>query len=183
MRNRLFLIVGPSGSGKTTLVAKLKALGIPEIVSLTTRDPRPGEVDGVTYRYVDRPTFEALRDGGEMIESVEYNGNLYGTTRASALLALAQGHGRAAVIVESHGARQYRAALPGVCEIVFLYPPSEAETRRRLEARGDKPEVVEARLALVAKEMIYAVEADHAIPPGTEAETLERTLAVIQGSS
>jgi guanylate kinase len=176
---RVFLIVGPSGSGKTTLVQKLKALGIPEIVSLTTREPRPGEVDGVAYFFVDRARFDALRDAGELIEWVEYNGNFYATTRAAALLALAHGNGRAVVVVDGHGARQYRDALPGVCEAVFLYPPRPDEIRRRLVARGDKPEVVEARLSLVGKEMIFAVEAEHTVPPGTEAETLARVLAIM----
>jgi guanylate kinase len=177
--NRLFLVVGPSGTGKTTLVAKLKMHGIPEVVSLTTRKPRPGEVPGVTYHYVERSAFEALREAGEMVEWVEYNGNLYGSTRAEVAECLERGRGCATVIVEGHGAQQFRRAFPGVCETIFLMPPNESELRRRLASRGDSPTAVEERLRLVAKEMIYAVEADHTIQPGTPDEVLRRVIGVV----
>lgn len=176
---KIFLIVGPSGSGKSTLVSKLKGAGMVEAVSVTTRRMRPGEVDGEHYYFVDRPRFEELRAAGELIESVEYNGNAYGMTKAAVGLALARGAGKCVVIVEGHGARQFRAAFPGICETVFLLPPPADEIRRRLEARGDAPVLVEQRLASVAREMIFAVEADREVPAGTPEETFERVIGAI----
>lgn len=177
---RLFLIVGPSGSGKSTLVSKLKDLGMVESVSVTSRRPRPGEVEGVHYFFVERSRFEELRDAGEMVECVEYNGNLYGSTKASVREALSRGGGKCVVVVEGHGARQYRDAFPGMCETIFLMPPPLADLRRRLEGRGDSAEVVDVRMRSVSKEMIFAVEAEHPIEPGTPEEVLARVLAVIR---
>lgn len=171
---KLFLIVGPSGTGKTTLVRALQKQGLTEVVSYTTRAPRAGEVDGRDYFFVSRDEFAKIEQNGQFVEVVEYNGNRYGTHRG--VISAAMLNGDAMIIVEPHGAVQLREAYPHVSIAVFLEPPPTAELRLRLEARGDKPEVIEKRLSTVLRESQFKFDADYVIPPTTP----EKTLALFQ---
>ena len=125
-------------------------------VSATTRFPRPGEVDGVHYRFVSREQFQELVDDGGLLEHAEFAGNRYGTPRQPVLDHLATGH-PVILEIEIQGARQVRAQLPEAL-LVFLAPPTWDELVRRLTGRGTElPEVVEQRLAL-AREELAALE-------------------------
>jgi guanylate kinase len=146
----LVVVAGPSGVGKGTVHAELRRR-LPDAVlsvSLTTRAPRPGEVDGVDYRFVDRPTFEAMVADGDLLEWAEYAGNLYGTPRGPAAAAVARGE-VVLLDIEVQGALQVKAADPDAL-LVFLRPPSFEELERRLRGRGTEDDATVARRLEVA---------------------------------
>src|SRR6266536_4532125 len=164
MPSRLTVLSGPSGVGKGTVVAAVREL-YPHVwvsVSCTTRSPRPGERDGVQYRFVDRSTFEAMVERGELLEHAEFAGNLYGTPRAAVYEHLAAGV-PTLLEIELQGARQVRQAMSSA-QFVFLTPPSWAELERRLAGRGtESRDVVEARLARARIELSAEGEFDEVI--------------------
>jgi guanylate kinase len=160
-RNRLTVVSGPSGVGKSSVVRALRELN-PAIyfsVSVTTRQPRPGEVDGEHYHFIDRAMFEKMVSAGELLEHAEFAGNCYGTPREPVERALAEG--RPAVLeIELQGARQVRAAMPDA-RLVMLMPPSWEELVGRLTGRGTEEEAaVDARLAEAERELAAAGEFD-----------------------
>ena len=109
-------------------------------MSVTTRPPRPTEVDGVDYFFVDEDAFDRMIEAGELLEHAEYAGNLYGTPREPVIRRL--GAGRPAFrVIELQGMRQVRKVMPDA-QFVFLAPPSFAELERRLTGRGTEPEEV-----------------------------------------
>lgn len=148
----LVVVAGPSGVGKGTVHAELRRR-LPDAVlsvSATTRPPRPGEVDGVDYRFVDWPTFEAMIEGGQLLEWAEYAGALYGTPRDPA--AAAVGRGEVVLLdIEVQGALQVKDADPDAL-LIFLQPPSFEELERRLRTRGTEDEAAVARRLAVAKQ-------------------------------
>jgi guanylate kinase len=156
------VIVGPSGVGKGTVVRKLLERD-PSIwlsVSVTTRAPRPGEVDGVDYRFVDRDEFLAIRDAGGFLEWFDVFGELKGTPRAPVEEHLAAGQD-VLLEIDVQGALAVREAFPDAALLVFVRPPSREEQRRRLVERGvDDPAEIERRLAGAAAEEAYAGEFD-----------------------
>lgn len=158
---RLTVLSGPSGVGKGTVVAKVRAL-YPHIwasVSCTTRRPRPGERDGIEYRFVTREQFNAMVEAGDLLEHAEFAGNLYGTPREPVLAKLAAGT-PSLLEIELQGARQVRDTLPESF-LVFLTPPSWAELERRLAGRGTEPaDVIAARLARAKVELAAETEFD-----------------------
>jgi guanylate kinase len=147
--------------GKGTVVAAVRR-SYPHIwvsVSATTRAPRPGERDGVEYRFVTREQFGELIEAGDLLEWAEFAGNLYGTPRRPVLDHLAEGT-PALLEIELQGARQVRTAMPDA-HLVFLTPPSWAELERRLTGRGtESPEVVAARLERARVELAAEGEFD-----------------------
>jgi guanylate kinase len=164
MPSRLTVLSGPSGVGKGTVVAAVREL-YPHVwvsVSGTTRPPRPGEVDGVQYRFVDRPAFEAMVRRGELLEHAEFAGNLYGTPRAPVLEHLAAGT-PTLLEIELQGARQVRRSMPDA-QFVFLTPPSWNELERRLTGRAtESAAVIEARLVRARIELKAEGEFDKII--------------------
>ncbi len=150
----LVVIAGPSGVGKGTVHARVRAeLGDVFLsVSATTRAPRPGEVHGVDYHFVDRPRFEQLIAEVAFLEWAEYAGNLYGTPRAPVAQAVARGQ-VVVLDIELQGALQVKREDPAAL-LVFLVPPSFAELERRLHARGtEDPAAIARRLERAHEEL------------------------------
>jgi guanylate kinase len=147
-RGILFVISSPSGGGKGTLIRRLRETvpGVGYSVSWTTRAPRPGEADGVNYRFVSAEEFERKRQANGFLEWAFVHGNLYGTTRAAVRHELAQG--RDIILeIDVQGARAVRKAMRSVVS-VFILPPSFEVLRERLTARmTERPEELELRLA------------------------------------
>jgi guanylate kinase len=164
----LFVVSSPSGGGKTTLIrAVMQGLRdegrrVHFSVSHTTRAARPGERDGVDYHFVDRTTFESMVGRNEFLEYALVHGNLYGTSRAEVEGRL--GHGCDVFLdIDVQGAAQVRRSMHEAVR-VFIFPPSYAELRRRLEARRqDAPDTIALRLHNALKEMREVVEFDYVI--------------------
>ena len=160
----LFVLSGPGGVGKGTVVAQLRRC-LPELavsVSATTRQPRPGETDGLDYHFVDDATFDRMIADDAFLEWAEFADRRYGTPWSSIDRAL---HSERPVVleIEIQGARQVRERLPGAV-LIFLAPPSVEELVARLHRRGtDDEDQVARRMALARWEMARAEEFDHVV--------------------
>jgi guanylate kinase len=152
------ILAGPSGVGKSSVIAELCA-ELPELyfsVSATTRGPRPGEIDGVHYRFVGPAGFDRLVERGELLEWAEIHGGLQrsGTPREPVETALAEGL-PVLVEVDLAGARAIKAVMPEAIT-VFLAPPSFEELARRLRGRGTESEAQFQRRLETAREELAA---------------------------
>jgi guanylate kinase len=162
---KLFVLAGPSGVGKGSIVRELVARdpeGLSLSVSVTTRAPRPGEVDGVDYFFIDDDAFDRMIVAGELLESAEIVGHRSGTPRGFVEDRLAAGRD---VILEIDvvGASQIRAQVPGSV-LIFIEPPSMEELERRLRGRGTETEErIRLRLETAAWEMEQRDWFDHVV--------------------
>jgi guanylate kinase len=164
-RGLLLVLSSPSGAGKTTLSRRLLAeeAGLVMSVSITTRPPRPGERDGVDYRFVSRDAFKAMAARHELLEHAEVFGHLYGTPRAAVEAALAAGRD-VLFDIDWQGTQQLAAAARGDLVSVFILPPSADALHMRLRARAQDPEaVVDARMAKAGDEISHWPEYDYVI--------------------
>lgn len=164
-QSRLVVLAGPTAVGKGTIAAYVRA-HFPQVwlsVSMTTRPPRRGEVDGVHYHFVDDAEFDRLVTAGEFLEYAVVHGRAkYGTPRGPVERALRQGR-LALVEIDLQGARQVRETMPGAL-FVFLQPPSWEELVRRLVGRGtEEQQEREVRLSTARRELAAATEFDVSI--------------------
>ncbi|WP_455375717.1 guanylate kinase [Kaarinaea lacus] len=160
----LYVIAAPSGAGKTSLVKSLLECteNIAVSVSHTTRAPRPGEVDGTHYYFVDVSSFEKLRDTDQFLEHAKVFDNYYGTSRQSVDTLLKKGSD---VILEIdwQGAQQTRQLYPECCGI-FILPPSRKALEDRLRSRGqDDDAVIQRRMRDAIAEMSHYREFDYLV--------------------
>jgi guanylate kinase len=175
------VLAGPSGVGKSSVVHELRAL-YPDLwfsVSATTRQRRPGEVDGRDYRFVTPAEFDRMIEAGELLEWADIHGGTHrsGTPRAPIEERLAAGL-PALVEVDLAGARALRKAVPEAF-LVFLAPPSWDDLVRRLVGRGtEPPEVVQRRLRTAREELAAQGEFD-AVVVNTDAREAARELLTL----
>jgi guanylate kinase len=158
---RLTVLSGPSAVGKSTVAARLRSEcpWIWQSVSVTTRAPRPGEMDGREYFFVTEAEFERMAAAGELLESARFAGNRYGTPRAPVQQRIDQ-QAPALLEIDVAGARQVRAAVPDSL-LIFLAPPSWEELERRLAGRNtESPEAVSRRLEAARIELAASDEFD-----------------------
>ena len=172
----LVVVSGPSGVGKDTIIEALRARSAAPtydyVVTCTTRSPRPGEVDGVSYHFMDSERFAALRDAGAFLEWAEVHGNCYATPRVGVQRALAAG--RDAILkVDVQGAASVKALVPEAL-LVFVVPPSLESLFRRLRSRAtETAEELEVRQRNAAIELARAGDYDHVVV--NEEGLVERT--------
>ena len=162
--SRLTVLSGPSGVGKRTVITALRKAH-PEIwvsVSCTTRAPRPGEVEGVDYYFVDRVRFAKMVEAGDLLEHAEFAGNRYGTPRQAVLDHIADGI-PTILEIELAGARQVRKSMPDA-RFVFLAPPSIEALVQRLQGRGTESAIaIAARLEHAKAELAAEDEFDEVV--------------------
>ena len=164
-RGLLLVLSSPSGAGKTTLARRLLAADpfLHMSISVTTRPPRPGEVDGRDYRFIDPAEFARLQTTGQLLEWAEVHGNLYATPETAVLEALKAGVD-VLFDIDWQGARQIRERMGEDMVSVFILPPDGQTLERRLRGRAqDSEEVVKQRMAAAAAEIAHWGEYDYII--------------------
>jgi guanylate kinase len=183
IHRRGFLIVlsSPSGAGKTTIRRRLveRDPTLSLSVSVTTRPPRPGEIDGRHYLFIDRARYDAMVAGGELLEHATVFGHCYGTPRAPIEDAIAAGCD-IVTDIDWQGTQQLSENLRGDLVTVFVLPPTMAALEARLKARGqDSPEVVAARMAKSAEEMSHWSEYDYVVVNRDIDESVAQVEAIV----
>jgi guanylate kinase len=177
MTGNLFIITAASGVGKTTLVRALLAqdVDIRLSVSYTTRMPRPGEVDGEDYHFVDEAGFLHMLQADDFLESAEVHGARYGTSRARVESVLQAGHDLI-LEIDWQGAAQIRRLYPQAISIFIMPPSMEALVQRLNNRKQDSAEVIARRLAVAREEMAHVCEFDYV----TINDAFEMALADLQ---
>ena len=180
-RGLLLVMSSPSGAGKTTLSRALLARD-PNVImsiSVTTRAPRPGEVEGKDYFFVSKERFGQMRDRKELLEYAEVFGNYYGTPRRPVEEALAQGRD-VLFDIDWQGTQQLAQAMEDDLVRIFILPPSAEDLRVRLIQRAqDSATVVAKRMAEAANEISHWPEYDYVIVNDSIAESGEQIAAIL----
>lgn len=183
---RLVVLLGPSAVGKSTVVAQLKQR-IPEMyfsVSMTTRDPRPGEVHGEDYLFVSGQEFQQHIDAGEMLEWADIHGGLQRSGTPAGPIDIALERSQPVLVeVDLVGARAIAQSRPESIT-VFLSPPSWDELVTRLTSRGtETPEAIERRLATARTELDAIGEFDHVVINDDVDHAVDQLVAIITGTN
>lgn len=165
-RGLMLVLSSPSGAGKSTIARNLledKDLGLSLSVSVTTRERRPSEIDGVHYRFVSMREFERLRDSDALLEWAEVHGNCYATPREPVEAAMADGRDML-FDIDWQGAEQLRNRIPADVVSVFILPPSMSELKMRLKRRAeDSDEVITNRLHNARVELEHWRDYDYVV--------------------
>lgn len=179
-RGTLFVVSAPSGAGKTTLCREIR-LRLPDLaysVSVTTRPPRPGEIDGADFRFVGAPEFRAMLGRGEFAEWATVHGNLYGTRARALEDALTTGRD-VLLDIDTQGAAQLRARYPDAV-LIFILAPSVKELEQRLrERRSDMDADIERRLVRAREEIALWRQYDYLIVNRDLKEAMEQLESII----
>ena len=184
----IFLISAPSGGGKTTLTEQLLVArsDMTRAVTCTTREPRPGEKDGVDYYFLDAESFLKRLQAGNFIEYATVFGNNYGVLKSELLGKLRQGK-NVVLNVDVQGAATIReraendSELKDVLVTVFLTPQSLDVLEQRLRKRGkDSPAVIQKRLSVARQELAQWKNFSYLVISTTVAEDLRRMLAIVE---
>jgi guanylate kinase len=180
-RGTLFVVSAPSGAGKTTLCRemRLRLHDLAYSVSVTTRPPRPGEIDGTDFRFVTRGQFEDMVKQGQMAEWATVHTNLYGTPAAPMEAALRDGRD-VLLDIDTQGAAQLRARYPDAV-LVFVVAPSIGELEQRLrERRSDSEREITRRLQRAREEVMLWNRYDYLIVNRDVKEAMEQLESIIQ---
>ncbi len=180
-RGTLVVVSAPSGAGKTTLCTEVRAMvpGLAYSVSVTTRAPRPGEVDGKDFHFVSKATFKAMRERNEFAEWAVVHDNFYGTRAEPLEQALAAGLD-VLLDIDTQGARQLRTRYPEAIS-VFIVAPSLALLEQRLkERKSDAPQEIARRIARARQEIAAWREYDYLIINRELKEAVDQLANIIQ---
>lgn len=176
---KLFIISGPSGAGKGTICQRLVEESKVEIsVSMTTRNPRPGEIDGKSYYFTEREDFLTEIEKGGFLEYAEVYGNFYGTPREKVIEKLSNGVD-VVLEIDIQGALKVKEAYPNGI-FIFILPPSMAELRKRITGRGSETEeAINLRLSQTLEEVSYIDKYDYCVVNGDLEEAVARVKAIV----
>jgi|SRR5580658_631430 guanylate kinase len=180
MRGNLYVVAAPSGAGKTSLVKALmeRRPSIHFSVSYTTREPRPGEIDGRDYHFVNQERFQEMVERGEFLEHARVFDNCYGTGIDTVQTALTQGE-LLLLEIDWQGARQVRARLPEA-RTIFILPPSRHALEERLRARSsDSEPVIERRLRDAKQDLAHWTEFDYVVINDRFEQAVADLLAIV----
>lgn len=179
-KGKLIVFSAPSGCGKGTMLEEiLKNNNFRTAVSATTRNPREGEKDGVSYHFLSREDFDNKISADEFLEHAEYCGNCYGTLKSEVDPYLEQGTD-VILEIEVQGAMKIRSLRPDAL-FVFIAPPSVKELRRRLKKRGtESDEVIEERVSKASGEIELAGNYDYIIVNDALEDAVDDFFAVIR---
>ena len=180
-RGLMLVLSSPSGAGKTTLSRRLLAddTDITMSVSVTTRLPRPGEVDGRDYSFITVAEFQRLKAGGELLESAQVFDNFYGTPRRAVEEALRAGRD-VLFDIDWQGTQQLSESARADLVTVFILPPSAGDLERRLHTRAqDSDEVVRRRMAAASEEIRHYSEYDYIIVNDEVEASLAKLTAIL----
>jgi guanylate kinase len=178
---KLFIVSAPSGSGKTTLCNKLLGdyLGLANSVSMTTRRPRPDEVEGIDYHFVSRKKFQKMIGAGEFLEYEENFGELYGTPEKFIANNLKSGKS-VLLSIDVKGAMKVKRAYPDESVLIFILPPSVGTLKKRLFSRHSEDiAAIKRRVAFARKELSYKNRYDHRIVNNHLANAYKRLKDII----
>lgn len=178
-KGKIFVISGASGVGKSTVLKLVMAArsDLSFSVSATTRAPRPGEIDGVSYHFVTVDQFKEMIDRGDMLEYDFHNETYYGTPLSQVEEKTKNGH--VILDVEPVGAFHVRDACPDA-RLIFIMPPSVEELERRLRSRGDtSPEQIQMRLDRARWEMAQRDKYDYVVINDVAQRCAEEILKII----
>lgn len=178
-RGKLFIISGPSGAGKGTICKRLITDTKVEIsVSMTTRCPRPGEEEGISYYFTTKENFEKEIQAGGFLEYAEVYGNFYGTPKAKVIEKLEQGID-VVLEIDIQGALNVKKAYPNGI-FIFILPPSMTELRKRITGRGSETEeAINLRLSQTLEEVSYIDKYDYCVVNGELEEAVSRVKAIV----
>jgi guanylate kinase len=180
-RGILLVLSSPSGAGKSTITRAMleREPDLRFSVSVTTRKPRAGEIDGHHYHFIDKPRFDRMVTAGALLEHAGVFGNYYGTPRKPIEEALAAGQD-VILDLDWQGTQQLRQAMRDDVVSVFILPPDHATLEKRLKTRAqDSDEIVQARMKKSAEETSHWPEYDYIVINGVLDESVGKVAAIL----